>query len=243
MVNFWPIVFASFVSTAQPQDKLPSEHLDLSCWMLTMPIDTPYEGTPDEIEHPEFARFSDSRYFFVNESGDGVVFRAPCGGVSTKGSKFPRCELREMTKAGTKRAAWSNDDKQSHTLNVKLAITKTPPVKNHLVCAQIHNADDDVMMIRLEGTKLFIERNDVGDIMLDRKYVAGTRVELKIESASGHVKVWYNGEQKMDWKTSEAGCYFKAGCYTQSNLSKGDAAESYGEVVIYELKVDHQPLP
>ena len=229
--------------TAHPQDKLPSEHLDLSCWMLTMPIDTPYEGTPDEIEHPEFARFSDSRYFFVNESGDGVVFRAPCGGVSTKGSKFPRCELREMTKAGAKRAAWSTDDKQSHTLNVKLAITKTPPVKNHVLCAQIHNAHDDVMMIRLEGTKLFIERNDVGDIMLDRKYVAGTRVELKIESASGHVKVWYNGEQKMDWKTSEAGCYFKAGCYTQSNLSKGDAPESYGEVVIYELKVDHQPLP
>ena len=107
-----------------------------------------------------------------------------------------------MTKAGTKRAAWRTDDKQAHTLIVKLAITKTPPVKNHVVCAQIHNADDDVLMIRLEDTKLFIERNDVGNIMLDLKYVAGTPVELKIECAAGHVKVWHNGEQKMDWKTS-----------------------------------------
>lgn len=35
------------------------------------------------------------------------------------------------------------------------------------------------------------------------------------------------------------GCYFRAGCYTQSNTKKGDSPDSYGEVVIHELKVTH----
>ena len=44
----------------------------------------------------------------------------------------------------------------------------------------------------------------------------------------------------MDWEVDTTGCYFKAGCYTQSNESKGDKPESYGEVVIYKLVVEHK---
>ncbi len=67
-----------------------------------------------------------------------------------------------------------------------------------------------------------------------------SQMNLKIEAGEGRVKLWYNGEQKLDWKVAKHGCYFKAGCYTQSNPSKGDAAESYGEVVIDSLAVDHR---
>jgi hypothetical protein len=35
-------------------------------------------------------------------------------------------------------------------------------------------------------------------------------------------------------------CYFKAGAYTQSNTSKGDAADAYGEVIIRSLQVTHR---
>jgi hypothetical protein len=36
-----------------------------------------------------------------------------------------------------------------------------------------------------------------------------------------------------------SGWYFKVGCYTQSNETKGDKPEAYGEVVVYKLKVTH----
>ena len=124
-------------------------------------------------------------------------------------------------------------------MNASMAITATPPVKKHVVCAQIHDANDDLLMVRLEGEKLFIERNKIGDVMLDANYKLGTKFQIKIEASNGHVKLWYNEELKMDWQVSAKGCYFKAGCYTQSNPSKGDKPESFGEVVIYKLEVSH----
>lgn len=95
-------------------------------------------------------------------------------------------------------------------------------------------------MIRLEGTKLFIERNAVGDVTLDPNYTLGSPFDLKIQAGAGRVKVWHNGDLKLDWAVSREGCYFKAGCYTQSNPSKGDKATSFGEVVLYQLRVDHK---
>lgn len=67
--------------------------------------------------------------------------------------------------------------------------------------------------------------------------------ELIIQAGDGHIKVWHNDELAMTWKASRKSCYFKAGCYTQSNPSKGDAAESFGEVVLYRLQVEHQKQP
>lgn len=145
-----------------------------------------------------------------------------------------------MRGRGKALAAWATDDGRSHTMTMRAAITATPSVKRHVVCAQIHDATDDVMMIRLEGTKLLIERNSDGDAVLDPEYKLGTPFVVKIQAANGAIKVWYNGDPKLDWKVSRRGCYFKAGCYTQSNVSKGDAAESYGEVVIYQLAVEHR---
>ncbi len=135
--------------------------------------------------------------------------------------------------------AWSTDDIAFHTLTASVAITKTPVVKKHVVCVQIHDADDDVMMLRLEGTKLFVERNEVDRVMLDRKYELGTPIDLTITAGRGRIKLWYNNDEVMDRKVSGKRCYFKAGCYTQSNLGKGDTREAYGEVVISRLRVEH----
>lgn len=221
----------------------PAACLDLSNWRLTLPIDTDRPGTPDEVAQPDLATFVDPRYFHVDESGRGVVFRAHCGGETTRGSGFPRCELREMTDGGTERADWSTAGKTLHTMTMKVAITATPPVKSHVVCAQIHDPDDDLLMIRLEGTKLFIERNSVERVMLNRKYKLGTPFDLKIQAGGGQVKVWHEGELRLDWSVSRPGCYFKAGCYTQSNPGKGDREDSFGEVVIYELRVEETDGP
>ena len=233
----------------------PGAVLDLSRWRLTLPIDTEREGKPDEVGQPDLKTFVDPRYFYTDEratsdratgeraTGEraiGVVFRAHCGGRTTKGSKFPRSELREMSE-GRKQASWKTDDNAIHTMTMKAAIIATPAVKPHVVCAQIHDAEDDLMMIRLEGTKLFVERNSTGDVMLDRQYKLGTPFDIKIQAAAGKVNVWHNDQPSLTWDVSRSGCYFKAGCYTQSNPSKGDDKESFAEVVIYKLQVEHKP--
>ena len=218
-------------------EKLPSEIINLDCWKITMPFNEQGRKAPKEILPPQILTYSIAENFFVNKKGNGVVFRAHCTSASTRNSSYPRCELRELNKDGTK-ASWSTDA-GTHIMEVEQAITAVPPVKKHVVSAQIHDKKDDLIMIRLEGKKLFVERNKIGDVILDANYQLGTKFKLKIAAAEGHVKVWYNDELKMDWKVSAKGCYFKAGCYTQSNPSKGDKPESYGEVVIYKLKISH----
>ena len=222
----------------------PAKVLDLSHWRLTLPVDTTRRGHPDELSQPELESFVHPSYFFVNEGATGVVFRAHCGGITTKGSKYPRCELREMRDHGGRtRAEWGTNDGITHTMTMTVTITKTPPVKKHVVCAQIHDATDDVIMVRLEGTKLLIERNGIDDILLDRDYKLGTPFALKIQAGNRHIKVWHNDVLKLNWKVSRTGCYFKAGCYTQSNPSKGDTADAFGEVIIYRIQVEHRKQP
>lgn len=236
----WSVLLVLAMRSSSVAAEFPSQVLDLSGWKLTVPENTSHPGNPDERSGKDLVKYEDSRYFRVASEGQGVLFRAPCGGVATKGSQYPRCELREMKPGGAKKANWGTADGQRHTMITSLAILKTPAVKKHVVCAQIHDAEDDLMMIRLEGKKLFVERNDLADVRLDSNYELGTRFSVKIEAEGGHVKVWYNDQLKMDWVVSQQGCYFKAGCYTQSNLKKGDAATAAGEVVIYGLAVFHR---
>ena len=92
-------------------------------------------------------------------------------------------------------------------------------------------------MIRLERTKLLIERTGAEDVVIDPRYVLGTPFKLKIEAGKGRIQVFYNDVQIMGWPRSVSGCYFKIGCYTQSNLAKGDSSTSYGEVIVRELSV------
>lgn len=217
----------------------PSRIVDLSCWKLTVPYNTDRKGNPDEIVQPELATFQDAGSFHVTKAKDGIVFRARCGGLTTKNSEYPRTELREMKRDGKSEASWGTADGGIHSLLITQAITQTPAVKKHVVCTQIHDAEDDIMMVRLEGKKLFIERNKFGDIKLDHNYKLGTRFKLRIQAGGGRIKVWYNDSLKMDWEVSGSGCYFRAGCYTQSNTKKGDRPDSYGEVAIYKLQVAH----
>jgi hypothetical protein len=220
----------------------PGKILDLSCWKLTLPIDTPQPGRPDEIVAPQLGSFVAAGIFQASEDGAGVVFRAACGGVTTGGSNYPRCELREMQPGGKNEAAWSTTDSTIHTLTASLAITHLPAIKPHVVCAQIHDADDDLIEIRLEGKKLQVERSGESSVIVDRSYQLGREFNLKIEAGNGGVRAFYNNEQQFDWPVSRRGCYFKVGCYTQSNTKKGDAAGDYGEVVIRTLELtNHLP--
>jgi poly(beta-D-mannuronate) lyase len=136
-------------------------------------------------------------------------------------------------------ASWSNET-GTHTLSVRQAVTKLPEVKPHVVTAQIHGGDDDVVLVRLEGERLIAEYDD-GDseIVIDPAYVLGTPYDLRIVAADSRIEIFYNDELAAEIPRSGSGWYFKAGSYVQSNPERGDDAGAVAEVVIYSLLVEH----
>jgi poly(beta-D-mannuronate) lyase len=213
---------------------VPGDVLNLANWKLTLPVGI--ENKPQEVLPPQLLSFTDD-FFRLDDTHDGVVFTANAGGVTTKGSGYPRCELRELN--GEQLASWSNRT-GTHTMTLREAITQLPHVKPHVVAAQIHDAEDDVVMVRLEGTRLFVEYADGdGEFPLDDNYKLGTPFDLRITAAGGRVQVDYNGVRAGDIPLEGDGWYFKAGTYTQSNLTRGDAPDAAGQVVIYALNVQH----
>lgn len=221
--------------TSQPAPpKVPGQILDLDDWKLTKP-------DASEVTQPKLRTFKDPKSFFVR--GASVVFRAHCGGNGTPNSKYPRSELREMKPGGRERAAWSSKV-GVHTMRLTQAITATPKKKPHVVAGQIHDARDDVVMVRLEGKRLFVESGGDEIGLLDPAYRLGTIFTVAIVADRLGIAVSYtNGLRDSAVhlpKRVVTGAYFKAGCYTQSNTSKGDKAAAFGEVVVYALEVEHR---
>jgi hypothetical protein len=215
-------------------DMLPAKVLDLSNWKLTLPSGPPEDAT--EIEQPKLATFKNT-YFHVDAQDDGVVFTAPAGGSTTSGSEYPRSELREMTHDGRSEASWSNRSGK-HVMKVTQAITAVPRAKPHVVAGQIHDAEDDVVMVRLEGKRLFVEADGDEVGTLDPNYVLGTKFTVTITATPKGIDTTYKG-RTVSYDKVGSGFYFKAGCYTQSNSETGDAPDAAGTVVIYDLTVSH----
>lgn len=207
---------------ADPVTPVP---INLSKWKLTLP--TPLGGDDPEEIYP-IGTFEKPPWF--DRILGAILFRAPVEGATTPNSSYPRSELREMDPK-----IWSNLT-GVHEMVIEQAITAVPGGKPHVVAGQIHDAADDVIMIRLEGKRLFVESrgNEIGD--LNTAYELGTRFRVALRAEPGMIRVFYNGVEKARLTGSFSGCYFKAGCYTQANESNGSG---YGEVVVYALTVTH----
>lgn len=214
----------------------PAKVLDLSNWKLTLPIGS--SESPKEIMQPELANFSMDPWFIV--SGDAIRFRAAVNAPTTSGSNYPRSELREMKNNGKDRADWSSTT-GTHSMTIDEAITSMPSKKPHVVAGQIHDSGDDVIVVRLEGSNLYVNVDGKNLHTLDSGYTLGKRFTVKFEVSGGQTKVYYNGSEAYTLSKDYSGAYFKAGAYTQSNCSKEDTCSdgNYGEVVIYSLSVSH----
>jgi hypothetical protein len=214
--------------------RYPGNVLDLSDWYLTLPSGRKSE--PDNVYQPDLATYT-GKYFHLNPAGDGVVFTANAGGATTEGSTYPRSELREMS--GDRKASWSNRT-GVHTLSARQAVIRLPQVKPDVVTAQIHDTEDDVMEVRLEGERLLVEYEDGdGEVVIDPAYRLGTPYDLRIVAADSRVQVFYNGALGAELPLTGSGWYFKSGSYVQSNPDRGDTPDALGEVVIYSLQVTH----
>lgn len=241
----------------------PADVLDLMNWKLTLPVDGDGDDRADEIrqpclavacydpkrkmyDNPAFKVPFSSVWFHVTDDRDGVVFRAPVNGATTSGSENSRSELRELAPADEDgdevEARWSNKGSAVHTMDLEQAIMSTPRRYRSVVTAQIHNDDDDVILIKYRDGRLFAnaDRGDF-DETLDENYRLGTRFKLRIRATRGLIRVTYNDTKTVVYKKDSDTMYFKAGAYNQSNLEKypDESPNSYGEVVIYKLKVTH----
>jgi len=240
-----PAVTPEVASKATPKKQSdvcpsPSSILHLKNWKLTLPSGAPEK--PTEIKQPALSTYSDEQYFATAPDCKSVLFRAEVGGITTKGSSYPRSELREMSYDGTANSDWSTFS-GTHTMFIDEAITAVPFKKRHVVAGQIHDADDDVIFIRLEYPKLFISINGKEGPTLDANYELGRRFTIKYVVAHDEISVYYNqnSQAAFSFHRSGTGFYFKAGAYAQSNCEKEDicSADNYAEVRIYKLDVGH----
>jgi hypothetical protein len=205
----------------------PSQVVDLRFWKINLP-----RGNR-QVTQPQLAGFHSPAFRVVT----AVQFTAWCGGEPQPGSKYPRSELREMHPDGSP-AAWSSTSGE-HVLELTQRITHLPVVKPQLICAQIHSDTDYLIMVELDGNRLYVRyRNSVAGL-LDGDYQLGTFFGLRIRAAGGQVDVFYNGTHKVRQAMAEDNCYFKAGCYVQSNTGTGDQPTAYGQVEISHLAVSH----
>jgi hypothetical protein len=217
-------------------------NIDLSNWKLTLPVGG--KGKPTEIKQPALSAYAGPHFL---RTGDTLVFITPTDGVTTKNSKNPRCELRQMN--GDKLAAWSSTVGRN-TMTVELSVDVLPiGSKPHVVVAQIHDSGDDVTVFRVEGSTTDRSRASIwitdGDsargFMLTDNYRLGDRIQVGFDVADGVIRYTYNGAI-IDYRQSKkvTGCYFKTGCYNQSGgivTRLPDGRPDFAQVTIYACNV------
>ncbi|MEJ3744910.1 polysaccharide lyase family 7 protein [Actinomycetes bacterium KLBMP 9797] len=225
-----------------PNDLIQFDGPD-TAWKIT--LDTPLGGDHDADEESAAklaGGFTEPPGFTVADNGSVVSFRARVNGARTEGTEYPRTELREMQAAHPdQRASWKTNDSTSHSMQYDVAVIAAPKKKPQVVCGQIHNGGEDILEIMYDGKKKAIVYRWFGESQDDKLitgYELGTFFTLRIDVADGKVNISINGDLKATKSVSKSGCYFKAGCYTQSNMEKeGGDASQFGEVWIKNLRV------
>jgi hypothetical protein len=221
----------------------PANILSLTGWKLTLPTGSPgpapgLPGIPREIKQPDLSTYADDNFQRV---GTGVRFRASVSGVNQVGSKYPRCELREMTPDGKGLASWSPTVGR-HTLTITHQVNRLPTAKPEVVAGQIHDAAGYVILIWVRGngngTATVLARGiDGTETVLDPAYTLGALLTVQIEATNGLIIC---GAFTMPWNGS--GCYFKSGAYVQSSvIIPGEDPASFAEVLIRSLAITHEP--
>jgi hypothetical protein len=204
-------------------------------WKITLPE----PGAP-EIVMPRLKTY-ESQWFYLLPDNTSVVFKCPTNGGTTKNSKNPRSELREMRDNGADEAEWNSGSGQ-HSMVVDLAITHLPTGgKPHVVVAQVHDADDDMTVFRLEDKALWITDGDsTHGYRITDSYQLGTRIQVGFQINNGAIGYTFNGQPvSYAQNKKKSGCYFKTGCYNNGGEKKTDRLDDYAEVVLYSVQVCH----
>jgi hypothetical protein len=226
--------------------------IDLSHWNLTLPTGT--KDHPDVISTAQLMAGYSSQYFYAGADG-GLIFWCPVTGVTTKGTRYPRTELRETTRDGAL-LNWHVSDGTAR-LEATLAVLQVPGT-GRLTVGQIHDNASDIKSEPL--IKLVYEYSRVtqsGDLVAQIRsfpadstnanyFVAkglklGERFSYRIElNPDRTLKVDVDGNEawsgKIEKEWESQGLYFKAGAYLQDN--QGSSTDG-GRVEFYRLAPSH----
>jgi hypothetical protein len=213
----------------------PADAVDLRNWSLTLPA----PHSPVTVKQPQLATYSAEPFFAVR--GCAIQFQTPVNSATTPNSRYPRSELREMTDGGRRKPAWSSSAGR-HELDVDLAFTRLPAGKPHVVGAQVHDGSDDIVTLRLEGSKLWItHRNHSHQTLVTDAYRLGTRLRLAFVVQQNMVAAFVDGRLVATIDDTFDGGYFKTGAYVQANCSNSlpCSATNAGAVLVHALAVKH----
>ena len=224
----------------EPTPDPPLCCIDTREWKLAIPQGTD-EDEPVEVSSADLTTYR-STYFRQSRARDSLVFSAPADGFVQKGSDYPRSELREMNPDGSK-AAWSSSE-GVHVLDVSEAVAQVPPGRPSIVTAQVHGTDAYVLLIRLDGNRLYVKtEGDEQGQTLDPDYHHGDRFTVRIQVEENRATVRYQGERgqvgtaEVEAECEE--CYFKVGAYLQTNTEHEPDATRVGSVNLFRAGVEH----
>ncbi|QDO95512.1 T9SS type A sorting domain-containing protein [Formosa sediminum] len=192
---------------------------------------------------------------------------------TTPNSSNIRSELREREIDGGSDKYWTTEGrhviyvKQAIT-HLPINVNKLVATQIH---GNKSDGIDDALVVRLEGKHLFLNFNGGvlrSNVTITNNYELGTLHEVIFEvlddkhyvyySEDGNLKAAYQNGTASSYLVKDNGnavlmdieyddAYFKVGNYTQSNPSKEgddtDDPDNYGEVVVYDMYVDHADEP
>lgn len=235
----------------------PSDILDLRLWNVSLPERKPNGTDPLSVfdligyEHPD--------YFFARDGW--VHFVCPVDGHTTKNSKYPRAELRELDPAmldtDDQEAYW-NLARGGH-MEATLKVIEQPTLFDgnggRIVIGQIHGDGDELIRLYYQGGDIYF-RNDraigsgdeetfyledggarprapLGDEFSYTIDARGSRLLVSIT----HSGVTYISDTEINptWQKDNR-LYFKAGCYLNVNASQGTGR---GVVAFKALRFHH----
>lgn len=94
-------------------------------------------------------------------------------------------------------------------MTITQAITALPPERPSIVAGQIHGGDEYVLLVRLDGERLYVKADEENAGDLDTDYRLGTPFTVTVD-------------------VEDPDCYFKAGAYLQTSPDRGDEKDAGG---------------
>lgn len=187
-------------------EKKPSGNFDLLDWSLTLPTDLNNDKKADIVYEKRLAQDFELPPLFYTASDGGMVFACPNEGAKTsKNTKYPRTELREMLRRGdtrmktqgvtgnnwvfgsahgsVRRKAGAVDGSLEATLAVnRVSFTGDEKKVGRVIIGQIHATDDEP--IRLYYRKL--PDNEKGSIYFAHEINGGDDIWVNLVGSRSH---------------------------------------------------------
>ena len=238
--------------------KNPSNIVDLSSWKLQLPIAGNNGKVVEEILPSTLQDgYSNSQYFYVDDSSDAITMRCVVNGAKTSNTKYSRTELREMI--GSKSTDnWGLGG--THILNTTESVEAVSST-GKIVVAQIHGIYADgtngpvlvkIMYDYSANGVWAMVKDKTGEDGKDSKSIfSGIELgqkfdtQIKCKDGTAYITISSNGRSELfsynflqnDSTWNDYLYYFKVGNYLLDD--EEDYSGESAIVKVYRIDTDH----